>query len=106
MSANAPECDSQVRNERQFSTIPSDALRDWLAMLAAHAEHLERCRRAAHAARDVERRFTSRGASSRAQVPAHLCWQAFEFGNLRSIRRHDGERRSMRPHGVSAVDRP
>ena len=48
-----------------------DLARDWRAVLAAHAERLERCRRAAHtaqAARDVERRAADRLALARASA--------------------------------------
>jgi uncharacterized protein (TIGR02680 family) len=75
LAARAEALAAQLREEsiaaETWVGLARDLARDWLAVLAAHAEHLDRCRQAteaAGAAREAERRAADRLAAARATV--------------------------------------
>jgi len=75
LAARAGALAAQLREEAiavdAWVGLARDLARDWLAVLAAHAEHVDRCRRAAEAAgaaREAERRAADRLGATRATL--------------------------------------
>jgi uncharacterized protein (TIGR02680 family) len=114
LAARAEALAVQLREEsiaaEVWAGLARDLARDWLAVLGAHAEHLDRCRgaaEAASAAREAERRAADRLTAARAAVAdadarLHAATESFDAalaawrGALRELELDPGVLDSMR----------